>query len=377
MRNRTIPEAFHPGEYIKLGLDAKGWQQLDLADVMGKSATEVNEIISGKRPITPEVAKALGEIFENGAQVWLNLQASYRLSTSAEVDDKLLKRKVIYDRAPIREMQRRGWIEKSSNIDVVEAQLCRFIGIATLDETVRFPVAARKSDDYADPTDHQLIWLMRAKYLASRLVGFPAYNESRIESLLDDLSELKMEPESIASVSSLLRDYGIRFVIVEYMPRTRIDGACFWLDNSSPVVVISIRNDRIDSFWFTLIHELMHVKRGDAKDKHIIETALVGDDAQPSDQKVETEKIVDQMAREYLVDQSSLDSFVKRHGPLFSRMDIVRFARNQGVHPGIVVGQLHYTGEIPYRNFRSLLVKIKDIVTSTALTDGWGVVITD
>ena len=74
MKHRVVPEAFHPGEYIKLALDGKGWIQLDLAAVMDKPANVISDIVVGRRPITPEIATALGEVFGNGAQVWLNLQ---------------------------------------------------------------------------------------------------------------------------------------------------------------------------------------------------------------------------------------------------------------------------------------------------------------
>ncbi len=45
-----------------------------------------------------------------------------------------------------------------------------------------------------------------------------------------------------------------------------------------------------------------------------------------------------------------------------------------GVHPGIVVGQLQHAsrGELKYSQHRDMLAKVRDIVTTTALTDGWG-----
>ena len=377
MGNKTIPEAFHPGEYIRMALEAKGWAQLDLAAIIGKPASVISDILVGRRPITPEIALALGEVFENGAQVWLNLQAAYQLAVS-EASNRLISRRTkLFNKAPIREIQKRHWIEESSNIEVLEAQFCQFFGIKRVDDEIIIAHAARKSDDYERVSVPKLAWITRAQNLAKRLVGISGYTKSSFSALLNELSSLKQEPESVAMVPETLSRYGIRFLVIEHLPQTKIDGACFWLNKSSPVIVVSIRYDRIDYFWHTLMHELMHVKEGHGKNVLLVEISIVGDDVQADNDKVEKERIVDKLARDFLVEQTQLHDFVLRHGPFFSKAAILRFAKLIEVHPGIIVGQLQHDRVIPYKYFRPLLVKIRDIIASTALTDGWGQVITD
>jgi HTH-type transcriptional regulator/antitoxin HigA len=274
-------------------------------------------------------------------------------------------------------MQRRHWIEESSNIEVVEAQFCQFFGIKAVDSEIAMAHAARKSDDYGSVTVPQLAWITRARNLAKSMVGAPKYTKALLNALLKELSNLKQEPESVAEIPDLLLRHGIRFLVIEHLPQTKIDGACFWLDKWSPVVVVSMRYDRIDYFWHTLMHELMHVKKGHGKNVFIVETAIVGADAQADDDKVKDERTVDKLAREYLVDQAQLEDFVLRYAPFFSKTGILRFSKLIGVHPGIIVGQLQHDRVIPYEHFRALLVKVRNIITSTALTDGWGQVITE
>jgi HTH-type transcriptional regulator/antitoxin HigA len=48
--------------------------------VLGTSLRLVNEIITGRRAITPATARALGEAFDTGPTVWMNLESAYRLS---------------------------------------------------------------------------------------------------------------------------------------------------------------------------------------------------------------------------------------------------------------------------------------------------------
>jgi len=50
---------------------------------------------------------------------------------------------------------------------------------------------------------------------------------------------------------------------------------------------------------------------------------------------------------------------------------VVQFANKVKIHPGIVVGQLQHRNELGYSALRDMLVKIREVVTTTALTDGW------
>ena len=116
MAQRINPEAFTPGEYIREELVERGWTQMDLAEILGRPPQVVNEIVAGKRSITPETARGLGDAFGTSAQLWMNLEASYQLSRVSAKDDTVSRRALLYGKAPIKEMQRRGWIETTSNV---------------------------------------------------------------------------------------------------------------------------------------------------------------------------------------------------------------------------------------------------------------------
>lgn len=70
----TPAEAFVPGEYIRDELDARGWTQADLAAIMERPLPTVNQIISGKKAITPETAIELGQAFGTSPELWMNLE---------------------------------------------------------------------------------------------------------------------------------------------------------------------------------------------------------------------------------------------------------------------------------------------------------------
>ena len=81
MNTQRIPaEVFPPGEFIREEIEERGWTQEDLAEISGRSLRLVNEIIMGKRGITPETANGLAAAFGTSAQFWMNLESMYRLS---------------------------------------------------------------------------------------------------------------------------------------------------------------------------------------------------------------------------------------------------------------------------------------------------------
>lgn len=80
LKKRLLPEAFHPGEYIREEMTERKWTMDELAYKLNCSYELLNDVVYGKRPISPEIAMALGDVFGTGAQVWLNLQATYWLT---------------------------------------------------------------------------------------------------------------------------------------------------------------------------------------------------------------------------------------------------------------------------------------------------------
>ena len=76
---RSIAEIFPPGEFIRDELDARGWTQGDLADILGRTEPKISELINGKRAITPQTAKELAAAFGTSAHVWLSLEITFQL----------------------------------------------------------------------------------------------------------------------------------------------------------------------------------------------------------------------------------------------------------------------------------------------------------
>lgn len=367
----------HPGEYLLDELNERGWKQVDLADVMGVSEQRINEIATGKRSITRDTAQLLEAALGIDAQHWLNLEAVYRLARvrSDTQHSTVAQRARLYAKAPVREMVRRRWIEPSNDIDVLQRRILDFLGTETLDETPTVWHAARKGTSYGVDNPAQATWLIRARKLA-RAVDAGQFSDKSLDKAFQSLKIFTKNAEDVRHVPRVLAEAGVRLVIVEGLEHARIDGACLWLDEKSPVVALSLRYDRIDNFWHNLMHELGHVRRHHGLEGYKPVDANLPPDGMSDDQnKPPQEREVDQFAAEFLVPQEALESFIRRTRPLYSGVKIARFAALHQIHPGIVVGQLHHRrdqSDVQYTHFRRTLEKVRHIVTQSALTDGWG-----
>lgn len=363
------------GQLIAAALEEKNWTQRVLAIVLGVHETSINKLIAGKRPVTAALAVELEELLGIRAEDFLELQKRWDVAQArfaSRPDPARKTRAHIFGGLPVSEMIQRGWLDAPSIRDVpaVEAALKDFFGEASLDTIEILPHAPKKTPVSSDVTPVQLAWLYRVRQIASEmLVG--RYSAAAGRSAVAKLRDLLSAPEEARKVPRILAESGIRYVIVESLSTAKIDGACLWLDEVSPVIGMSLRYDRIDNFWFVLRHELEHVLAGHCHGATMLDAELEGERAGTSSEIKEEERVANAAAAEFCVPQDQLKRFVERKAPFFAERDIVGFARTLRLHPGLVAGQLqHQTGH--YERFRSQLAKIRDMVTPSAIVDGWG-----
>ena len=89
----------------------------------------------------------------------------------------------------------------------------------------------------------------------------------------------------------------------------------------------------------------------------------------------EQERRANEFAATALVPREEMEDFRMRVSPLYSRVKVLGFSARMRVHPGIVAGQIRHA-ERNYKLFHDMLVKIRHIVASSSLTDGWGASVT-
>lgn len=371
-RSKIVP-VDHPGTFITEELEARSWQQVDLAYILGMAPQQLNPILTGKTDITPDMATALGAAFDMPADFFANLQKMYDLHRAKPVDPGIKTRAswltVGY---PIRDMIKRGWIE-DTDPTLLDLQMVRFFGknriedIPFISDSPVVPYAAKKTG-YDQITPVQYAWLHRVIKIAET-INAPLYSDKALRDCLPKIRAHLLDKDDLKHIPEILRKCGVRFTLVEALPGSKIDGVCVWV-NGQPAIGMTTRLDRLDNFAFVIRHEIEHVLRGDGREEKFAPVDEF-DMQQSADDAPEPERIANAAASEFYVPAAQLESFLLRKSPFISEQDVLGFAARLEIHPAIVVGQIQHRTQ-KYGWLRRYQTGIRQYLMDWDYKDGWG-----
>lgn len=332
MSTPMAAEVFPVGEHLADELDARGWTQVDFAEILGRPAQFVSEIISGKKEITRESAAQIAAALGTSVEFWLNLQDSFFLwkqaqdSRTRESLDAVKTRARLRELAPVALLRKRGFITSSDLVGQSE-EVLHLLGMQTLEEepTIRF--AARRSNADEAVTVTQNAWVACVKASAGDL-KVASYSRDRLRELAEQLSAKARNPEEFAAFQAAFAEAGVKLIYVEAFPGGKLDG-CALIVDGTPVIGISGRWKRLDKVLFTILHETAHVLLG-----HVSEDAgVIIDDL--SEESHDEEREADQLASELAI-SGALPTVPER--PSFAWVQTQ--ADKLCVHPITLIGRL-------------------------------------
>lgn len=332
-----------PVEAIRFRMEQAGLEPRDLEPYIG-SRGKVSEVLSGKQPLTLPMIRALHKHLGIPAEVLLS-----DASPSAEEGELA---SLDWARFPINEMAKRGWIRSVAATKAKAEELIgELIAKAGGMNAVPMPLCRRndamrqnaKTDTYA-----LLAWCLKALAASREQKLSGTYQTGSVNlALLTELSKLSAYEDGPKRAKDALSDLGIHLVCVAHLPKTYLDGAALrGVDGGAPVVALTLRYDRIDNFWFSLLHELAHVGlhfNGAAE-------AFVDDFSlreAPSRHEDPRENEADAWAEEALIPRETWASAGLTARASYS--GIIAFSQRIGVHPAIVAGRVRHQT----RNFRA------------------------
>jgi HTH-type transcriptional regulator/antitoxin HigA len=341
---------FPPGRVLSEELEARGWTQKDLAAIIDRPIQTINEIVRGTKQITAETALELAAAFDTSPEFWTNLEANYRLYLARKKKDEqaIVRKSCLYSLAPIPELVKRGWIQDTNSTDKLEQEVCNFLGISSLDEELELLVNFRYTATQQPEANAQIAWIKRVEHLA-KTQTVAEFDLVKLDRAIPEILAYARNARDIVRIPSLLMELGVHFVIVPHLPKTYLDGAAFYLDRN-PVVALTLRHDRIDAFWFNLMHELGHIVAG--------HQGFYLDNLDDGDINDE-EREANQLARDWLIAPKAFATFAQITKPYFSKEKIGLFAQSQRRHSGLVLGRLQHEEYVGYQHLRSLLIKVK------------------
>ncbi len=354
-----------PGEVIKKDLAALNWTQDDLARVMGMSTKAVNEIIKNKSGITLETARLLSKTFRQSPEFWLNLDAAYRLhlAEESEREKDTEQHALILKHMPVKDMIRKGWLKQYTEVSDLVRQVKEFWKASALDfewmEAAPEPWY-RKSEAYEKFTKYYaLTWQQMARNTA-RLRKVPAYRKEKLKALASELARYSMQAKGAAEFLLDLQSCGVKFFVLEHLPKTYLDGASF-RDRGNPVIVYACRFDRLDNFWFTLAHEIAHViLHLDRKD------ACFLDDMQSEGTEGPELEADDYAAK--LIRAEEIKRFCVPFSKYISTERVRRCAESVQVGEAVVVGVLQHSGIVPFKNLNRFKQPVLALIPASMKT---------
>ena len=334
-----------PGEYLEEVISELGMTKGELARRMGRPASKLSAIFKGTKAITPDTAMRLEKVLGVPANIWLGLEAEYRLALAhrqeAREEEQLKKETKLLTPFCFGELTKLGFVTKHSSRRENVLELQRFFGVASLEsvlEVRRYQAAFRVGKAGAAPVKPHAVasWLRMGELLAQEIPCAP-FDRSKLESSLDAIRAMTlMKPEEFQEkLRKLLAECGVALVIAPHFPGTKAHGATFWLNRDKAVLMLTNRGRWADIFWFSLFHELGHILLHDRRE------TFIEDEEATADLKKQEEE-ADAFAAERLIPPADYERFVARRD--FYPKSIAQFARDLGIDAGIVVGRLQHDG---------------------------------
>lgn len=340
---------FGSGYFINEQLELRNWTQEDLAEILGVTTKHINRIIKDKQTLTLDIARKLGEVFNTSAQYWINIDTSYRLWLQQERTEEEIITDVkaqIFERMPITDMIKKGWLPKHSTIEELKANVLNFwnwesLDFKILDEEL-LPCLTRKSTAFNQfNASYAITWYQMARNIASKQ-KIEAFSKVKLEKLYNSISEYTYKPNGINEFIVELRKIGVIFFVLPHLQKTYLDGAAFYY-NSNPVIVYTGRYKRIDNFWFTVAHEIAHIL------KHLNRNLPFILDNLRDGERNQLEDEADMLAAEKLRHQEILKTLEPYLGYLTTNK-VEECAETYHVHPAIIIGKLAHDKKISYSN---------------------------
>ncbi|HDR9878397.1 TPA: ImmA/IrrE family metallo-endopeptidase [Burkholderia cenocepacia] len=337
-----------PVEAVKFRMMEQGLRQADLVPYFG-SRSRVSEFLSRQRPLTVGMIRQLSAGLGIPTEVLVQetpLVAPSEEARSEEVDWSLF---------PVKEMIKRGWIQfDQRRIDSAKAAELARTFVEKAMGGARMGVLARrtvKGDAFAPEAICALTaWQARVLQKAaepSYCPRGPFHIDKLSETFFKELVSFSPLEDGPLRAVDYLRDVGIAVVVEEHLAKTKLDGAAMLSGSGVPVIGLTLRFDRLDNFWFTLMHECAHIWKHLSRPGDVILDRLV--DAESTEA---IEKEANRIARDVLISRAHWRSASVRQMP--TKTGIVSFAREQGIHPAIVAGRLQRETE-NYAIFKDMI----------------------
>ncbi len=346
-QNKYFPQSVpHPGETLAEKLEEMGMGPKEFALRSGKPEKTISAILKGDSSITPDMAVQFENVTKIPAHFWINYQRAFDEYIARERRQAVIEDAIAWAKQfPLSDMIKKGWLPHSATIQEKTMAMLAFFGFSnhTAWEEYYFnqqlKVAFRISLAQTNEPFAISAWLRRGELQAAELVS-PEYSEKKFKEALPAIkSVMANHPKDFFDqLQSICLQAGVKIVHTPCINKAPISGSTRWLSDT-PLIQLTGRYNRNDSFWFTFFHEAGHILLHGKKDIFL-------EKVEYSDKDKAKEKEADEFAVSWTLTDDE-EEIILASAPL-SKDDIKGFAKQFNTHPAIIIGRLQHKKLIPY-----------------------------
>lgn len=343
-----------PGEILKKELKMRGIKQNEFASSVGLRPSHLSEIIKGTRPINDQLALKLEDVFDIKAETWLRLQAVYTRNLkeieTLEISEQyaINELRSYNETIDVKTILKRFDYQDYSNSDRLAFLTDKMMLPSGAELSVRTKVGGlwRKSEKVGKNSRMINTWACMARYTAKDIVPQGVFNKENIPNLITELVEIFNDNHNTIARSKVVMDkYGIIFCVVDKVEKASVDGYSF-INNGIPAIIVTCRIPKIDSFAFSILHELGHIAL------HINEEndSFISFDGNEID---DMEKEADKFASEALIPSTIWNKLpaMPVHNAFLLQKACTQWALKQGINKWFVMGRIsHETGMYKFKS---------------------------
>ena len=322
----------------------------------GKPEKTIIAVLKGESALTPDMAVRFEQVTKVPAAYWMNHQRGYDECVARQKYQAEIEQATIWAKSfPLNDLIKMGWLPPASTLQEKTAQILSFFGFSQHTAWEEYycgqqlKVAFRLSLSQTSNPYAVSAWLRRGELQAAEIEA-GAFSEKKFRDCLPRLKTLMAEqPEDFfRQLQHICLEAGVKVVHTPCLQKAPISGATRWLQQT-PLIQLSGRFNRNDSFWFSFFHEAGHILLHGKKEIFL-------ENLDYSDKDLSKEREADTFAIKWTLSEEQ-EAIVTANLPLTDEKLMV-YARQFVTHPAIIIGRLQHKKIIAYSFGQEYVTKV-------------------
>lgn len=343
-----------PGVTVAALIEERNLLLTEFAERAGIDVERALDLIEGKFEISEQFAQTLSQVVGGSTAFWRKREAIYRQALDSRATETSRLSSQWIRRLPLSDMQRFGWMQNEHAAKVSSRDVLKFFDVPTVSAwrnrycrpVQNFRFRTSKSFDSVDAS--VAAWLRQGELVGAKM-ECARWNPTHFRAQFAEIRQLsrtRVSTTFLPALQAICAESGVAMVVVRAPKGCRASGASSFLSPGKALLILSFRHLTDDHFWFTFFHEAAHLLLHSSEGAHVDIPGMPA-----SDEEIEA----DHFAQDALIPPDARARLLKL--AIANPRRVARFAKDIGVSPGVVVGQLQHMGLLKRNHHNFLKVR--------------------